>query len=117
MKKSELKNGMIVRTSGGRYGVVVIKDATDENCIKFLYDPMWLPDHGYINEENCLNVIVDLAEFDDRLAVLWTEEDERRHPWDGKYNEENIGGRLWWIEEVYELNSVWKHKEEKDIED
>jgi len=31
MKKSDLKNGMIVKTSGGRYGVVCLKDATNKN--------------------------------------------------------------------------------------
>ena len=35
MKKVDLKHNMIVRTGGGRYGIVVIEDATDKNCIKY----------------------------------------------------------------------------------
>ena len=53
MNKCDLKNGMIVKSSGGRYGVVCLDDATDKNVIKFLYDPMLLVEHGYIGYNSC----------------------------------------------------------------
>lgn len=92
-KKSDLKNGMIVKTSGGRYGIVVLKDATCENCIKFVYDPDYLIDDGiYHGKQN----ISSLDSFDENLnCVYWDTEDQQQYI-------------IYQIVEVFELNSVFK---------
>lgn len=87
--KANLKNGMIVKSTGGRYGVVCLKDETDENCIKFLYDPKLLKDHGYLYGENYGSAIISLDDFDDDLRIT---------------NEE--GQEYWSIEYIYEMNLI-----------
>jgi len=95
MNKSSLTNGMIVKSSGGRYGVVCLKDATNENVIKFLYDPNLLIDNGFIEEVNYGNRIVSLDDFDDDLTI---------RVFDTETKESLI---VWSIDEVYKLNRVW----------
>lgn len=97
MNKSELKHNMIVRSSGGRYGVVVVKDETNENVIKFFYDPFVLADNGYVK----YGKIISLDEFDDDLVLrVWIDEYQDRVP-------------CWNIEEVFELQSVFEREEEQ----
>jgi len=101
MKKSELKNGMIVKTSGGRYGVVCLKDATNENCIKFLYDPNYLLDYGCLLNSGCM--LESLDNLDDNLNFYYhtTKED---HLMDIKIGDKLIVGQ---IIEVFDLNQLW----------
>lgn len=103
MKKSDLRNGMIVKTSSGRYGLVVIKDATSKDCIKFLYDPAYLLNNGCLY--NTGSFIEPLDSFDDSLNcyAYATDSDER------DFDNIKAGDKLilWQIIEVYGLNSLW----------
>lgn len=93
MKKSDLENKMIVETNGGRFGVVVIKDATNENCIKFLYNPDLLLDNGYIFGNNNGFTIIPLECFDENLNYVLTD---------------NI--ILWQIIRIYKPTLAWERK-------
>lgn len=106
MKKSELKNGMIVRSSGGRYGVVCLKDATDINCIKFFYDPKLLVEHGSVERAHYGDFIVSLDEFDEDLNVTISVEEARKLGL--IYYEE--GMPIWSINKVYSLKEEWERK-------
>lgn len=99
MKKYDLENGMIVETTGGRFGVVVLKDSTDEKCIKFLYDPRLLLEHGCIYGYEGLSAIVKLDDFDDDLNCCWTASEEDARTW----NDVKVGDKLvaWQIIRVY----------------
>ena len=100
MKKSDLKNGMIVETTNGSMGVVVIKDATDENCIKFAYDSDRLLNHG----------------FDERIDKLdWYDEDLNAYciVREGDvWNQEGhaVGEKLYFYQIIraYEPKLVWE---------
>lgn len=114
MKKSELKNGMIVKTSGGRYGVVVLEDSTDKNCIKFLYDPKLLLEHGFVSDAHYGEKIVKLSSFCEDLTIRWTEEAERvcTNTIPGyEYDPDSINTICWSIVEVYELNKIYERKD------
>lgn len=114
MRKSELKNGMIVKSSGDRWGVVVLKDNTDENCIKFFYSPKLLIEHGYTNEVYAGSQVESLDLFDEELIVRWTEETEKvyKEMNHGKSSDIEIDVPLWSIDEVYTLNNVYTREEE-----
>ena len=103
MKKSELQNGMIVKSSGGRYGVVCLKDATDTNCIKFFYDPKLMIEHGSIERAKYGDFIVPLSEFDENLNVTISVEEARKLGL--IYYEE--GMPIWSIVKVFSLKEVW----------
>jgi len=94
MGKEQLKDGMVVKSSGGRYGVVCIKDATDEKVIKFLYDPALLIEHGYVKESGYGDAIVPLENFDEQLQIWYTDpEDQQRYI-------------AWSIVQVFELHDI-----------
>lgn len=97
--KQQLKHGMFVETDNGRYGVVCLKDATDENCIKFLYDPALLIDHGYIYKGNYGDDIVSLDEFDDNLQII-----------DPDYP----GFFMWGIVRIFTLEKYWEADNAKE---
>ena len=104
MTKSELRNGMIVKTSGGRYGVVVLNDATDSNCIKFFYEPNLLIEHGSVERAYRGNPIESLDNFTDDLRVVITEYDAKDpifEPWE-------VGLTVWSIDQVFSLKEEWK---------
>ena len=104
MTKSELRNGMIVKTSGGRYGVVVLKDATDTNCIKFFYEPDLLIEHGSVERARRGFLIEPLDNFTDDLRVVLTEEDVKNpvfEPWEADLT-------IWSIDQVFSLKEEWK---------
>jgi hypothetical protein len=98
MNKKQLVNGMVVKTSGGRYGVVCLKDATNENVLKFLYDPDLLIGNGIIDSANYGETVVSLDDFDDDLAI--------------RINDEETKERLvvWSIDAVYSLNNIYKRE-------
>jgi hypothetical protein len=105
MKKSELKHGMIVETTGGRYGIVVIKDATNENCIKFLYDPNWLVDNGCLYNSSA-SIIEPLDRFDDDLNYCYPATAKDVETW----NDVKIGDKLvaWQIIRVFNMDKLWE---------
>ncbi|RXZ78099.1 hypothetical protein EBB07_29025 [Paenibacillaceae bacterium] len=92
--KSDLQNGMVVKTSGGRYGVVCLKDATNENVIKFLYDPRLLRNNGFIHEGSYGPTIVSLDDFEEDLTI---------RVFDDELQERLI---VWSIDEVYSLDLI-----------
>ena len=106
MKKSELKNGMIVKTSGGRYGVVCLKDATDSNCIKFFYEPDLLIEHGSVERACRGHFIEPLDNFTDDLRVALTEEDAKNP----EFEFWEAGTTLWSIDQVFSLKEEWHRK-------
>ena len=104
MKKSELKNGMIVKSSGGRYGVVCLKDATDSNCIKFFYEPDLLVEHGSV-ERACRGCFIEsLDNFDEDLRVTLSLEEAKKLGLEF-YDE---GMAIWSIDAVFSLKEEWK---------
>lgn len=104
MKKCDLENGMLVETTGGRFGVVVLKDSTDENCIKFLYDPRLLLEHGCIYGYEGASAIVRLADFDDDLNCCWEATEDDVRTWDDmKFGDKLVA---WQIIRVYKPTIV-----------
>jgi len=104
MKKSDLKNGMIVKTNGDDYGVVIIKDSTNENCIKFLYCPRYLVDNGCLLNSN-FGIVHPLDELDDNLNFYHiVTENDLEHFIDSKVGDKIILGQ---IIEVFDLNRIW----------
>lgn len=91
--KSNLKQNMIVRTNGGRYGIVVLKDATDENCIKYFYDPDRFDEHG-MNPAWC--GVDSLNNYDENLYRLVPNPDDP-----------NKLDRIFRIIQVYTLSEIW----------
>lgn len=94
---------MIVKASDGRYGVVCLRDATDENCIKFFYDPNLTVAHGSIDRAHCGDFIVSLNQFTEDLKYICSKKEAQA-----------LGliqtGRvitLWSIKEVYSLKREW----------
>lgn len=106
---------MIVKSSSGRWGVVVLKDNTDKNCIKFFYCPELLIEHGYTNRVYGGTQVESLDDFDEDLIVRWTEESEKYYKeiTGGKSSDIEIGAPLWSIDEVYTLTKVYEREEEK----
>ena len=104
MRKNDLRNGMIVRSSGGRYGVVVLQDATDSNCIKFFYDPNLLIEHGSIERARYGSLIEPLDNFNEDLQVVLTEEDVKKPG----LEDCEVGAVCWSIDQVFSLNEVWR---------
>jgi hypothetical protein len=112
VKKCDLKHHMLVETSGGRLGIVVLKDSTDDNCIKFLYDPKYLHDHGCMLNANA-NMIEPLDNFDDDLNCYYIAAEN-----DGMcgcvYNKDgslvSSGDKviLWQIIRVYSADKIWE---------
>lgn len=103
MKKVDLKHNMIVRTGGGRYGIVVIEDATDKNCIKYFYDPDRLDEHG-MNPIWC--DVDSLDNYNDYEDGLWR-----------TYVDPETNKRMqaFPIIAIYELTEIWKRPWSKDI--
>lgn len=113
MKKSELKNGMIVQSSGGRYGVVCIKDATDSNCIKFFYDPYLLREHGSIEKACYGDFIVSLDDFNENLVVTITRAEAKEAGMCiGEYDDYGDEIPIWSIKKVFSLKEEWSRQEE-----
>jgi hypothetical protein len=77
IRKRDLQNGMIVKSSDGRYGVVCLQDATDKNCIKFFYDPQLTIAHGSVVRSNCGDFVVPLDCFTDDMKYICSEEDAK----------------------------------------
>lgn len=113
MKKNELKNGMIVQSSGGRYGVVCIKDATDSNCIKFFYDPMLLVDHGSVEKACYGSFIVSLDEFNEDLVCTINKEQAKEAGISiAEYDDYGDEIPIWNIRRVFSLKEEWVRQEE-----
>lgn len=72
--KADLKHGMLVRTYGSRWGIVIKEDATDKDCIKFFYDDKKISNNGFLDATEVLL----LSEVNDDLTVghYWDEEDK-----------------------------------------
>lgn len=72
--KSDLKHGMLVRTFGSRWGMVIKEDVTDKDCIKFFYDDHLLVNHGFLETPE----VLPLSEVNEDLTVghYWDEEDK-----------------------------------------
>jgi hypothetical protein len=102
MHKNELQNGMVVKSSDGRYGVVCIKDETDIDCIKFLYDPNMRASHGSV-ANNSSDFVIPLSCFTDDLLYLCSEQEADEL---GIQYSENLS--LWGIQEVYSLKKEWR---------
>lgn len=73
MNKSDLQQGMLVRTFGSRWGIVIKEDGTDKDCIKFFYDDKTLMNHGFLEVPE----ILPLSEVNEDLSFgnYWDEED------------------------------------------
>lgn len=74
MTKNDLKHGMLVRTFGARWGMVIKEDVTDKDCIKFFYKDNLLINHGFLEEPE----VLPLSEVNEDLTVgnYWDEEDQ-----------------------------------------
>lgn len=74
MTKSDLQHGMLVRTFGSRWGMVIKEDGTDKDCIKFFYDDKTSINHGFLDVPEVLS----LSEVNDDLTIgkCWNEEDQ-----------------------------------------
>lgn len=103
MRKKDLRQNMVVKSSDGRYGVVCMKDATDENCIKFFYDPTLSIAHGSVERSHCGDFIVPLSQFTEDLKYICSRKEAKELGL--------VQGReiitLWFIEEIYSLNRRW----------
>ena len=103
MKKSELRNGMIVKSSGGRYGVVCLHDATDSNCIKFFYEPDLMREHGSVERACRGSFIEPLENFDEDLRITLSAEEAKKLGLD--FYEEGMS--IWSIDKVFSLKEEW----------
>lgn len=74
MTKGDLKHGMLVRTFGSRWGMVIKNDKTDTDCIKFFYDDQLGLNHGFLEPPE----VLPLSEVNEDLTVgqYWDEEDK-----------------------------------------
>lgn len=74
MTKKDLKHGMLVRTFGSRWGMVIKEDSTDKDCIKFFYDDKLLLNHGFLDVPE----VLPLSEVNEDLTVghYWDKEDK-----------------------------------------
>ena len=103
MRKKDLRQNMIVKSSDGRYGIVCMKDATDENCIKFFYDPTLSIAHGSVERSHCGDFIVPLSQFTEDLKYICTKKEAKEL---GLIASNEIL-TLWFIEEVYTMSRRW----------
>jgi hypothetical protein len=103
IRKKDLRNGMIVMASDGRYGVVCLKDATDENCIKFFYDPNLPVAHGSVDRAHCGDFIVSLNQFTEDLKYICSAKEARAL---GLIPSKRMI-TLWSIKEAYSLKREW----------
>lgn len=72
--KNDLRHGMLVRTFGSRWGMVIKEDGTDKDCIKFFYDDKTSINHGFLD----IPEVLPLSEVNDDLTIgqCWNEEDQ-----------------------------------------
>ena len=105
MTKSDLKHGMIVRTHGDRWGMVIKSDATDEDCIKFFYDDRTVHNHGFLDVPE----VLPLSQVNEDLTV-------------GREWDEDAQCSLYYysIDYVYSLNNLfarpyWDVDRQKDV--
>ena len=105
MRKNDLENGMIVRSSDGRFGVVCLEDATDSNCIKFFYNPGLIVNHGLIANAKDKSFVVSLDRFTDDLKYICSCEEANKL---GIITNESIF--LWSIVGVFSLRKEWSRR-------
>lgn len=107
MKKSDLKQGMLVQTTHNRYGFVEL----DRNRIDFCYDPDVLKDEYANLKKVSLDNVFEFA--DGRLGVgyLITEEMKEKNAED--YKDYSVGEPciMYEIVAVYTFNKIYDNGE------
>lgn len=100
MLKSELQNGMIVRTQSNRYGVVEL----DKNRINICYDPDMIRDEDRVFE--CVSLDNVFNDDKGRLFVGAKITQELREKFPTVYGEYQVGEICFYYEivDVYQLN-------------
>ena len=76
MKKSDLKQGMVVQTTHNRYGFVEL----DRNRIDFCYDPDVIKDEYAHLEKVSLDEVVEFGDGQLGIGTIVTEEGKKKYP-------------------------------------
>lgn len=97
MKKSELKQGMVIQTASDRYGFIEL----DKNRIDICYDPRTYSDKDKVLEKVSLDDIFEFGDGQLGIGKIVTEEDKATHPTVFEYFE--VGEVCIW----YEINAVY----------
>lgn len=107
MKKTELKNGMIVQTTHNRFGVVEI----EKNRIDFCYDPDCIDDNDKVLEKVSLDDILEFGNEQMGVGCTLTKELKEKYP--NLFDMKNIGEIIIWYEivAIYETKKIYDNGE------
>ena len=107
MKKSELKQGMIVQTTHNRYGFVEL----DRNRIDFCYDPDVLKDEYAVLEKVSLDDVVEFGNCRLGIGCIVTVEGKEKYPELFEYHEVGETCVFYEIVACYTCNKVYDNGE------
>ena len=103
MKKSDLKQGMLIQTTHNRYGFVEL----DRNRIDFCYDPDVLKDEYAHLEKVSLDEVFEYGDNQLGIGSVVTEDMKKEYP--DVYGEYEVGSVVIWYEivAVYTFNKIY----------
>ena len=107
MKKTDLKQGMLVQTTHNRYGFVEL----DRNRIDFCYDPDMLRDEDRVFERVSLDEVFEYGENQLGVGKIVTKEKKEKYP--QLYEYYKVGEICIWYEiiAVYTFNKIYDNGE------
>lgn len=108
MKKSDLKDGMIIQTTHNRFGVIEI----DKNRIDICYDPT-INDEYKVLEKISLDNIFEFGNNQIGIGTVVTKELKEKYKDSELFKDYNIGEIAIWYEivAVYTLNKIYDNGE------
>lgn len=107
MKKSDLKQGMLIQTTHNRYGFVEL----DRNRIDICYDPDPFRDEDRVVEKLSLDEVFEFGDNQLGIGSIVTESMRKEYP--DVYGEYEVGELIIWYEIIaaYTWNKVYDNGE------